>query len=180
MLRIGLSIVVALFGISIPAQAEVPLSGSARHKLAEYLFDQVSSIEKRLPSLSIDDRTRIEKKTKEALAVGDMMRFRTLMKDSDQTLWSVRQHLEPMLAALSRLANRQYDDKQAEVEMWGLVAKKLSEGAFYFGLEKLGLSRLVFPPTLVQGTPSQEKFHEIRLNIHNNILLAYIKGQLPD
>ena len=108
------------------------------------------------------------------------MRFRALMDSPEQTLWSVRQHLEPMLAALSSLANRQYDDKQAEVEMWSLVAKKLSEGAFYFGLEKLGRSRVVFPPILVQGAPPQEKFHEIRLNVHNNILLPYIQGQLPD
>jgi len=180
MLRIILSVVVVLFGMSIPVQAEVPLGGTARHKLAEFLFDQVSSIEKRLPVLSVDDRARIDKETKEALAAGDIMRFRTLMEGPDQTLWSVRQHLDPMLAALSSLANRQYDDKQAEVEMWSLVAKKLSEGAFYFGLEKLGQSKVVFPPILIQGAPPQEKFHEIRGNIHNNISLPYIQGQLPD
>lgn len=180
MLRIALSIVVVLFGMSIPVQAEVPLGGTARHKLAEFLHDQMSSIEQRLPALSIDDRARIDKETKDALAAGDIMRFRTLMEGADQTLWSVRQNLEPMRAALYSLANRQYDDKQAEVEMWSLVAKILSEGAFYFGLEKLGQSRVVFPPILIQGAPPQEKFHEIRLNIHNNISLPYIQGQLPD
>ncbi len=180
MLRIILPIVVVVFGISFPVQAKVPLGGTARHKLAEFLHDQGSSIEKRLPALSVEDRARIANETKDALAAGDIMRFRALMDSPEQTLWSVRQHLEPMLAALSSLANRQYDDKQAEVEMWSLVAKKLSEGAFYFGLEKLGRSRVVFPPILVQGAPPQEKFHEIRLNVHNNILLPYIQGQLPD
>ena len=180
MLRIVLSTVVVVFGISIPAQAEVPLGGTARHKLAGFLHDQVAEIEKRLPALSVDDRARIGKETKEALATGDILRFRTLMEGPDQTLWSVRQHLEPMLAALSSLANRQYDDKQAEVEMWSLVAKKLSEGAFYFGLEKLGRLKVIFPPILVEGAPPQDKFHQFRGNIHNNVLLPYIQGQLPD
>ena len=180
MLRTILPIVFVVLGVSFPVQADVPLGGTARHKLAQFLLEQVTAIEKRLPALNAEDRARIEKETKEALASGDIMRFRTLMEGPEQNLWSVRQHLDPMLGAISSLANRQYDNKQAEVEMWSLVAKKLSEGAFYFGLEKLGELKVVFPPILVQGAQPQEKFHEIRTNIHNNILLPYIQGQLPD
>ncbi|MDP6786704.1 MAG: hypothetical protein QF830_06265 [Rhodospirillales bacterium] len=180
MLRTILPIFLVVLGLAIPAQADVPLGGTARDKLAQYLLGQVTAIEKRLPALSVEDRARIEKETKEALAGGDIMRFRTLMEGPDQTLWSVRQHLDPMLGAISSLANRQYDNKQAEVEMWALVAKKMSEGALYFGLEKLGESKVVFPPILVEGAPPRQKFHEIRSNIHNNILLPYIQGQLPD
>lgn len=180
MKRITLPVVLILIGISIPVQAQVPLGGTARHKLAQFLLDQVTAIEKRLPALSVEDRARIAKETKEALAAGDIMRFRTLMESPDQTLWSVRQHLEPMQAALSSLANRQHDNKQAEVEMWALVAKKFSEGAFYFGLEKLSQLNIVLPPILVEGAPPQEKFHQYRGNIHNNILLPYTQGQLPD
>ena len=193
MLRTALPIVLVLIGFSIPVQAEVPLGDAARHALAQFLLDQATAIERRLPALSVEDRARIESETKAALAAGDILRFRTLMDGPDQTLWSVRQHLEPMLAALSSLASRQYDDKQAEVEMWALVSKKLSagafyfglskklsEGAFYFGLEKLGRLKIVFPPVLIQGEPPQEKFHQFRGNIHNNILLPYTMGRLPD
>ncbi len=180
MLRTILPIVFVVLGISFPVLADVPLGGTARHKLAQFLLEQVTAIEERLPALSADDRARIGKETKEALAAGDIMRFRTLMEGPDQNLWSVRQHLDPMLGAIFSLANRQYDNKQAEVEMWSLVAKKLSEGAFYFGLEKLGQLKVVTPPILVQGAQPQVKFHEIRTNIHNNILLPYIQGQLPD
>ena len=59
MLRITLTIVVVMFAISIPVQAEVPLGGAARHKLAQFLFGQVTAIEDRLPALSVDDRARI-------------------------------------------------------------------------------------------------------------------------
>ena len=180
MLRNAFPALFILIGFSIPVQAEVSLGGTARHKLAEFLLAQATVIEHRLPALSVEERARIESATKEALAAGDIVRFRTLMESPDQTLWSVRQHLEPMLGAISSLANRQYDDKQAEVEMWSLVAKKMSEGAFYFGLEKLGRLKIVLPPILVQGAPPPEKFHEFRANIHNNILLPYTQGQLPD
>ena len=180
MLRTALPIVLVLIGFSIPVQAEVPLGDAARHALAQFLLDQATAIERRLPALSVEDRARIESETKAALAAGDILRFRTLKDGPDQALWSVRQHLEPMLAALSSLASRQYDDKQAEVETWALVSKKLSEGAFYFGLEKLGRLKIVFPPVLIQGEPPQEMFHQFRGNIHNNILLPYTMGRLPD
>jgi hypothetical protein len=180
MLRITLSAVLIVIGFSAPVQAEIPLGGTARHKLAQFLFDRVSAIEQRLPALSVEDRERIGKETKDALAAGDIMRFRALMDGPDQTLWSVRQHLEPMVGALSSLASRQYDDQQAEVEMWALVSKKLSEGALYFGLDKLGQTQVVFPPIMIEGKPPQEIFHRFRGNIHNNILLPYIQGQLPD
>ena len=168
-----------VFGIADPAMAS-PLDGADRHKNAELLLREAEKIESALPALSAGDGSRIAEERAAAVEASDMRRFFTLRESPEYTVWAVRQHMEPLLGALSSLVERRYDGKQSEVELWVLVAKQFSEGAFYFGLEQLDRIGLVDSPIRVLGDAPQAKFHAFRTNIHDNILLPYVQGRLPD
>ena len=151
-----------------PAAGQEALDGVQRHENARVLLEQALRIGDILPNLPPETGRR------------NLTRFRELAETKDYTIWNVAQHMDPLREALTSLANGRFGSRQAEVEQWARVAKLLSESSFYMGLEKMGQMGLVSAPILIDGEAPSVRFQEFRLNIHNNILMPYMEGRLPD
>ena len=163
-----------------PAAGQEALDGVQRHENARVLLEQALRIGDILPNLPPETGRRIADERDTAIASRNLTRFRELAETKDYTIWNVAQHMDPLREALTSLANGRFGSRQAEVEQWARVAKLLSESSFYMGLEKMGQMGLVSAPILIDGEAPSVRFQEFRLNIHNNILMPYMEGRLPD